>query len=175
MGSHFSAEWIDEYRILGEKDGLGIRVTDIQDFVTAMYGQTIEQMKMASRVAMVVSAVILFTVSFLFLRLIVERERKNTALKKALGFADRDLRMEYMKKSNLFIVGGIVAGILLGILLGEQIAGLLLGALGASDFQFVWDNGWMVFRTVVISWLVGLFAVRCGLTEISRMKIKEML
>lgn len=143
--------------------------------MTAMYGQTIEQMKMASRVTMVVSAVILFTVSFLFLRLIVERERKNTALKKALGFADRDLRMEYMKKSNLFIVGGIVAGILLGILLGEQIAGLLLGALGASDFQFVWDNGWMVFRTVVISWLVGLFAARCGLTEISRMKIKEML
>ena len=165
--------WLSEYR--SHYEGTGIEAVDIQEYVTATYGQTIRQMQLAKKVSFVAALGILFIVALLFLRLVVWQERRDSALKKALGFTAGAIRMEYWKRAAVCSLAGIFIGMLLGVFLGERVAGLLLSSLGASGFRFVLDDGWIFLRTFAAALLVSLGAVWAALREIKNIRAREAL
>lgn len=165
--------WLTEYRShCGET---GMEAVDIGEYVTATYGQTIRQLQLAEKVSFVTALGILFIVVLLFLRLVIAQERRDSALKKALGYTSGAIRMEYMKQVAGFSLGGIFAGMVLGVFLGERVAGLLLSSLGASGFHFVLDDGWIFLRTFAAALFISLAAVRTALWEIRKIQAKEAL
>lgn len=167
--------WLAEYRNRSAGIGAGIEAVDIKEYVAATYGQTIGQIRLAQKVSFVTALGIMFIVVLLFLRLMVEQERRDSALKKALGFTAGAIRMEYVKRAGVFSLAGIVIGMGLGIFLGEQVAGRLLSSLGASGFHFVLDDGWIFLRTFAAAFLISLAAVGAALREIEKIQAKEAL
>lgn len=165
--------WLAEYR--SHYGDTGMEVVDIQEYVTATYGQTIRQLQLAEKVTFVTALGILFIVVLLFLRLVVEQERRDSALKKALGFTAGAICVEYRKRAVIYSLAGIFAGMLLGIFLGERVAGLFLSSLGASGFRFVLDDAWIFLRTFAAALLVSIAAVQAALWEIKRIQAREAL
>lgn len=151
----------------------GVKVVDIAEYVSGTYGQTIRQIRLAANVAMGAATIIIFIVVLLFIRLIVERERKDSSLKKAMGYTGREIRMEYLKKSCIYVISGIGTGIIFGNFLGETIAGVILGSMGAAELRFILDFGVVCFQIPVITLAVAMLAVRVGLFEVKKISAYE--
>ena len=130
-------QWTNEYRSRYASANGGIKVTLISDYLKGTYGQTIKNISKAFVVSAVMSCLILFVVALLLIRLVIWRERRDSSLKKALGFRTSDIRKEYLKKTLVYIVPGIALGIFAGIVPGQNLAAILLRTMGAYGFRFM--------------------------------------
>lgn len=159
--------WMEGYR---EK---GVDVTDIADYVKDTYGQTLQQLGLASKVTATISVLVIFMVVMLFMRLIVEKNRYRVSLYKALGFTGLDIKRRYFLEGLLPVAGGIVLGLLLGNMLGESLCGVALKAFGADSFRFVID--WEQVLVLIPAVLSGaaIPAILAGIAEIGKIRAYE--
>ena len=151
----------------------GVRVTDISNYVNAIYGQTIRHVQNAAVLAAGVSCLVLATVVLLFVRLTVWQERPSCSLLKALGFVSAGIRLSYLRQLLPYVSGGTAAGVCLGLGPGQHLAGLPLGSLGASGFRFIIDPVRVFLVIPVITVVVAMLAARVSLAEISRIRASE--
>ena len=166
-------DWADSFQTLVKNYGAGIRVTDISQYVTATYGQTISRIRKAAALTLAVSSLVMAIVVLLFLRLTVWQERGDCSLKKALGILSGEIRMMYMKRSLLYILSGAAAGVFLGMVPGQSLAGLFLGSLGATGFRFIIDPVRVFLVIPMIVAAVALSAAWISLAEIDRIRAYE--
>ena len=131
-----SARWMEAY------SQAGADVTDIEDYVQDTYGQTLAQLRLASRGAMLIAVLVAFVVIALFLRLIVERNRDVISLQKALGFTSGDIGRTYCLKGFFSAVAGVISGLALGTLLGEGLCGILWCGQLSLYYQLESPVGW---------------------------------
>lgn len=160
-------QWIEQYRTLGAD------VIDIEQYVGGTYGQTLKQIQLAAKVAVIIAALVIFVVIVLFMQLIVEKDRYTISLYKALGFTYRDVKRSYLTSGMFHAVMGVVGGITIGSLCGEGLCGMLLKSFGADGFQFVirWER--VLIMIPAISILTAGLAVLTGTGEILRIKASE--
>lgn len=166
-------DWVKEYQAISESLGKGIKVTDIQGYVESTYGQTIHNIRNASFLALFTSALVLWIVVFLFLRLLIWQERRDCSFKKALGFTSSDIRKAFLKKTCIYILCGIGVGIFTGLVPGQMLAGKLLGTLGASGFKFILNPVSTFVITPLLVLVVAITAARISLREVDRIKAYE--
>lgn len=160
-------QWMAQYR------GMGIDVTDVEDYVRDTYAQTLAQLRLASRVAGGIAVLVTAVVLTLFLRLIVERERYAISLHKALGFTSGTVKRAYFVKGFLAAVLGIVVGITLGSLCGESLCGMVLKSFGADRFQFVINWGQVMVGIPAIILGPAILAIWAGISKIAPIKAYE--
>lgn len=144
MRSVIYAELADEALVAGKVREYSDRfsyakVSDIGEYVTQTFGSTINSVGKASRVAMVMMLLISVLVTVLFMRMLVAKDRYSIAVLKSLGFTNEDLRLQYLTRSAVVIILGIVAGTLMANTLGEKLSGVLISSFGASSFEFAID------------------------------------
>lgn len=165
--SGFKAEWMERYR------QMGIEVTDIGDYVEDTYGQTLGRIGLSAKAAVILAALVIFVVTMLFMRLIVEKNRSIISLYKALGFTNTDLKKSYFVKGILPVAAGLSAGLLAGNLFGESLCGIILKSLGADDFRFV--ISWGHILALLSGFLLGpaVLAVMSGIMEINKIRACE--
>ena len=162
------SDWISKWqKTYGGRNG-GVRVTDIRTFLMGTYGQTIGQIALASKLSLGAGSGILFIVILLFVRLLLEQERRECALLKAIGYQDSAIRQAYLKKSGAAVTAGVLTGILLGIFLGKMLAGMLLGALGAVEFPFVLNLPMILLGIPGLIFITAFLAVRLALSGIRK-------
>ena len=166
-------EWTEKYRELVRNYPASIRVTDISHYVNTIYGQTIMRIQKAAMLTMMASGLVLAVVVLLFLRLTIWQERRDCSLKKALGFCSSDIRAEYLKKCLFYVLTGAAAGVFLGLVPGQDLAGMLLGSLGASGFHFIIDPARTFFFVPAAAVMTGMFSAWISLREIDRIKAYE--
>ena len=167
------AEWTAWYQGHVRDYDAEVRVTDISNYVNALYGQTIRHIQEAAILAAVVSCLVLATVVLLFVRLTVWQERSSCSLQKALGFVSAEIRLSYLKQLLPYVLGGTAAGVCLGVGPGQRLAGLLLGSLGASGFQFIIDPVRVFLVIPVVTVVVALLAAQVSLAEINHIRASE--
>lgn len=162
-----SEQWLAEY------NGDGVKAVDIADYVMQTYGQTLQEIRLASGVATGAAVVIIFAVVTLFMRLIVEKNRYAVSLQKALGLTNASIQKEYMKEGLLSAAAGVMAGLLIGGILGEDLCGIIIRSFGADGFRFViaWRN--VLFFIPAILLLAAGASVRIGISEIQNVKAFE--
>ena len=165
--------WTERYQDLLKCYDASIRVTDISNYVNAIYGQTITRIQKAAVLTMFASGLVLAIVVLLFIRLTIWQERNDCSLKKALGFISADIRFSYLKKSLMYILIGMAAGVFLGLVPGQNLAGMLLGSLGASGFRFIIDPVRAFILVPMLIVTVAVFAAWISLKEIDRIKAYE--
>ncbi len=167
-------EWINEaQKPWNQNEDFGVKVISIDAYVKGTYGQTIEQIGLAAKVAVCVAAVILWVVILLFMQLVISQQRYEISLRKALGFTGREINSLYLKKSFLCILTGILAGLVFGNIAGNTIAEMMLASMGAAGFSFIL-NKTVVFGIIPgIVLVIGLLAAKMGMSDIKRIKAYE--
>ena len=166
-------QWLSACSQTLSDSGISARAVDIQEYVTDTYGQTIREVRMAARAAVLAAALVMFVVVVLFTRLLVAEDRNDISLRKALGFTGGDIKRLYFLRYLPVLLAGILAGIASGDLLGEQLAGIFLKTLGATGFRFLIDVQavccWIPAVTVITIFCAGLL----GLSEIKHIRAYE--
>ena len=152
---------------------IGARLVDIQEYVADTYAQTIREIRLAARAAVLAAALVVFVVVVLFTRLLVAQDRQDISLRKAIGQTGGEIGRLYFRRYLPVLLSGVLAGILLGNLLGERLAGLFLGTLGAAGFRF------LVNPRAVYGWIPATAAITVccailpGLAQIGHIRAYE--
>ena len=165
--------WLSAWTQSLSDSGISARAVDIQEYVTDTYGQTIQEIRMAARAAVLAAALVMFVVVLLFTRLLVAEERNGISLRKALGFTGGDIRRLYFRRYLPVLLVGILAGILSGNLLGEQLAGRFLKTLGATGFRFLIDYGAVWGWVPAVAVVTVFCAILLGLSQIKHIRAYE--
>ena len=160
-------KWMEKYRAMGAD------VTHIADYVQDTYGQTPGQLRLAGRAAALIAAFVTGAVVWLFIRLLVEKDRYVISLHKALGFTGADMKRSYFIKGMLPVAGGMAAGFFIGNPLGEGICGAVMKSFGAEGFRFAASRGLMPAGTAAVIAVPAILAVWGGAAFIGRIKAFE--
>ncbi|MDY3281667.1 ABC transporter permease [Dysosmobacter sp.] len=166
-------QWLAGFGSSLSDRGIAVKAVDIQEYVTDTYGQTIQEIRGAARVAVLAAVLVMFTVVALFTRLLTERDRRDISLRKALGFTGGEIKRLYLGRLLPVLLAGIAGGILAGNLLGERLAGLLLQTLGAAGFRFLPDCGVVLGLMPGITAVTVLCGAALGLREADRVRAYE--
>jgi putative ABC transport system permease protein len=166
-------EWVSEYQEKIAGPDSGIKVTEISDYLQGTYGQTIRNIRNAAVVSGTLACLILFVVILLFVRLVIWKERRDSSLKKALGFVSADIRKEYLKKVFLYVLPGLAAGVFAGIVPGQSLAGLLMGFMGAYGFRFMISPALDFAAVPAAAAAVSFAAAWISLREVNRIRAYE--
>lgn len=166
--------WLTEYELkCVELSSQGAKVVGIQEYVDGTYGQTVLQIANASGLAKVVGVSIILVVVALFLRLLVEQQRNEMSLKKALGLQAKTILIEFLRTNIVFFAVGIVLGVFLGNVAGEAIVATVLKNLGAVGFSFVIDMFGVYMFIPALTGITLVIAAFLGCREISQIKAFE--
>ncbi|NKI22650.1 FtsX-like permease family protein [Paenibacillus dendritiformis] len=149
------------------------KVSDIEEYIAQTYGSTISSVGKASNSALVVALVITVLVTFLFMNMLVAKDRYSIAVMKAFGFTNSDIQAQYITRSTFVLVIGVILGTLLANTLGERLAGAVISSFGASAFQFTVNPLAAYFFSPLL--LVGsvLIATIIGTLRAGQIKISE--
>ncbi|MCI8400529.1 MAG: ABC transporter permease [Lachnospiraceae bacterium] len=161
-GGMVEESWMEQYRRMGAD------VTDLADYVRDTYGQTLGQLRLAAGVATGIAVMVMIVVVMLFMRLLVEKNRRIISLHKAIGFTGRDLKRIWLIKGLVPVTAGICAGLAGGNLFGEELCGMALRSFGADGFRFVVDWEQILVRIPVILLGPALMAILAGIAEIGQ-------
>ena len=144
------------------------RVTDLESYLSQTLGNTIEQLKSVTLIALVVGLSVAVLITSLFLNMLVSKDSSQIAIMRSLGFSLNDIRMQYLSRALVLLSLGIVLGTVFSNTLGQKLISTLWSFMGASQIEFVIDP----IQAYLLLPLALMFAVS-GTTLISIKSIKE--
>jgi putative ABC transport system permease protein len=106
------------------------KVIPMEEYLAQTFDMVIDPLSQAAIAVKVVAVFITLLITVLFLKLNTAREYSRIANMKAMGFSVWDIRMQYMLKTGIAAVMGILAGILISNTLGESMVSALISAAG---------------------------------------------
>lgn len=115
------------------------KVTDLKGYVTQTFGNTIEQLRTFTVIAIVIALLVSMLITSLFLKMLLAKDHLQIAIMKSIGFSLYDIRSQYVTRTLLVLVMGIIVGTICANTIGERMVGALMSLMGASDIQFVID------------------------------------
>jgi putative ABC transport system permease protein len=113
------------------------KVTPINEFVSQTLGGITDNMSLVEGAAIVISLLLNMLITVMFLQLITAREHSAIAIKKAIGFSNRDIRIQFGVRILTIQFLAIIVGTILANSLGEVIFGLMLSSMGASKITML--------------------------------------
>ncbi len=115
----------------------GGKVTPIGEFVSQTLGGIMDNLTLVERAAVIISLLLSILISAMFLQLITAREHGAIAIKKALGFTNRDIMCQLGIRLLTVLCLAVITGTLASNILGEAVFGLMLSAMGASKIKLL--------------------------------------
>ncbi|MEC0370088.1 ABC transporter permease [Paenibacillus chibensis] len=151
------------------------KVSDIEEFVAQTFGSTISSVKKASVASALVALVITLLITLLFMKLLIAKDKYSIAVLKALGFTNSDIRAQYISRSVVVLIAGLILGTLLANTLGELLARTVISSFGASTFTFAIHplSAYLLIPLMMIGSV--LIATIIGLTGAGQIKISESM
>jgi putative ABC transport system permease protein len=115
------------------------RVTDLEGYLAQTLGNTIDQLRKVTLVAVVVGLSVAVLITSLFLNMLVSKDASQIAIMRGLGFSLRDIRVQYLSRALVLLGLGIVLGTIFSNTLGQRLVSALWALMGASRIKFVID------------------------------------
>jgi putative ABC transport system permease protein len=144
------------------------RVTDLEGYLAQTLGNTIEQLKKVTIVAIVVGLSVSILITFLFLSMLITKDSSQIAIMRSMGFSLHNIRVQYLTRALLLLSIGLVLGTVFSNTLGQRVVSVLWSFMGASQIRFVIDP----FQAYVLLPLLLMLTVSIT-TLISIAGIKE--
>jgi putative ABC transport system permease protein len=151
------------------------KVSDIEEYIRQTFGSTIRSVETASLAAAAAALLITALITMLFMRMLVVKDRYTTAVLKAFGFTDADVTVQYIARSVLVLLAGILLGTLLANTLGEALAGAVIASFGAASFKFAINPLFSYLLTPLMMGSVVLAATVLGTLDAGKVKISETI
>ncbi|PKL24604.1 MAG: ABC transporter permease [Spirochaetae bacterium HGW-Spirochaetae-3] len=115
------------------------KASDIGEFVRQTFSATLDSVKTAAYASVAVALAVAALISYLFMRMLIAKDRRPVAIVKALGFSEADLSAQFAVRSILVLAVGVSVGVLAADTLGESLAGAAITSFGAAAFRFTGD------------------------------------
>jgi putative ABC transport system permease protein len=131
------------------------RVTDLEGYLDQTLGNTIDQLRNVTLVAIAVGLSVAVLITSLFLNMLISKDASQIAIMRGLGFSLRDIRVQYLSRALVLLGLGIVLGTIFSNTLGQRIVSALWAFMGASQIKFVIDP----VQAYVLLPLLLMFAV----------------
>jgi putative ABC transport system permease protein len=143
------------------------KITPISEFVSQTLGGITDNMSLVEGAAIAISLLLIILITVMILQLITAREHSAIAVKKAIGFSNRDIRIQFGIRILMIQFVAILMGTLLANSLGEAVFGWMLSSMGASKITMLVEpfTAYMLYPTaqllvVFITVIVGSKVVR---------------
>ncbi|GGP16852.1 ABC transporter permease [Oceanobacillus neutriphilus] len=148
------------------------KVTDADNHKQQVFGATMDSIKTAANVALIVALFITGLVSLLFMKLLIAKDRPAIAMLKAIGFTNQDLSMQYATRGIFILIIGVAGGSILANTLGESIAGMAMASFGIEALTFV-SHPFIYLGFPILMLLVTLLATKLGTNQAGNIAIAE--
>jgi putative ABC transport system permease protein len=113
------------------------RVTDLEGYLAQTLGNTIDQLRMVTVVAIAVGLAVAVLITSLFLSMLTSKDASQIAIMRSMGFSLRDIRVQYLSRALVLLSLGIVLGTVFSNTLGQRLVSALWSFMGASQITFV--------------------------------------
>lgn len=151
------------------------KVSGMEDYVAQTFGQTLRAVRTASVGAGFVAVVVTLLVILLFMKLLTAKDQYSIAVLKSVGFTGSDISRQYIWRSVLVVILGILLGSVLAGTLGERIAGAAISSLGAAAFQFTEDPLSSFVLSPVVLLFTALAATIAGTAKAGNLCISQSI
>ncbi|KKZ92893.1 hypothetical protein B4147_2129 [Bacillus wiedmannii] len=113
------------------------KITDTDDYLTQTLGETIKQLRLVTQVAILIAILISVLITAMFFKMLLAKDSSQILIMKSIGFSKKDIRIQYITRSIVIVVIGIVTGTLLAATFGEMLVSWLGSFMGAAHIKFV--------------------------------------
>lgn len=111
------------------------KIYNVSLYKEQIFGPTIRSLGMLAIGSIAVALLITGLITSLFIKLLIVRDKKEIAILKAIGYTNKDISVQYLSRSVIVLVLGLLAGTLLASTLGPVLAGLMMSMMGMTAFE----------------------------------------
>jgi len=151
------------------------KVTPVREFVSQTLGGIADNMKLVEGAAAAISFLLIMLITVMILKLITAREHSAIAVKKAIGFSSRDIRIQLGIRILVIQFAAIVAGTILANTLGETVFGLMLSSMGASKIKMMVEPFWAYVICTAVQVVLVLITVIVGTNVVKNYHIRDQI
>lgn len=153
----------------------GNKVVPVDEFVAQTIGGVRSHMTLVQHVANIISLTIMVLITVLFLQLIMAREHRAIAIKKAIGFSNHDLRIQFGIRILIIELIAIVIGTMTSKVMGETIFSVLLSGMGASKITMLVNPSMTYVLCPVAQLMVVIITILVGTNKLKTYHIKNQI
>lgn len=124
---------LDEY----SKAFYPARVTRLEGYLAQTFGNTIEQLRLITIVAIVIAIFVSILITSLFMRMLIAKDTARITIMKSIGASLQDVRTQYVTRALVVLNIGIVLGTIVSNTIGQYLVSALWSQMGASQIHFV--------------------------------------
>ncbi|MGI6260108.1 MAG: ABC transporter permease [Anaerolineaceae bacterium] len=151
------------------------KVYDIKLYRDAIYGSTLNNIKLSGITATILAVGLSLLITLLFVNMLVVKDRRDISILKSLGFTNRKLNGQYMIGSVLLVLLSMILGSALASTLGQTIAGSFIQAMGIANFKFYIDKSF-VFLLAPLAMIATVYiGTRLGTRSIQTIKVSDYI
>jgi len=113
------------------------RVTDSGRYLSQTMGNTIEQLRFFTLLAIVIALFVSMLITSLFLKMLIAKDSSQIAIMRGIGFSLKDIRIQYITRALLVLSVGIILGTVISNTVGQSLVGFIWSFMGASKIRFI--------------------------------------
>lgn len=151
------------------------KITPVSEFISQTLGGISKNMTLVGGAAIVISLMLIMMITMMILQLITAREHSAIAIKKAIGFSNRDIRVQFGIRILMIQFTAIVAGTILANYLGEAIFGLMLSTMGIAKITMLVEPVMAYLICPAAQLLVVLITVLVGTNVVRNYHIRDQI
>ncbi|MCP9279104.1 ABC transporter permease [Bacillus wiedmannii] len=114
-----------------------VKITDTDDYLTQTLGETIKQLRLVTQVAILIAILISVLITAMFFKMLLAKDSSQILIMKSIGFSYKDIRIQYIIRSIVIVLLGIVTGTCIAAMFGEMLVSWLGSFMGAAHIKFV--------------------------------------
>jgi len=153
----------------------GTKITPVSEFISQTLGGITDNLNLVSQAAILISLLLIILITAMILQLITAREHSMIAIKKSIGFSNRDIRIQLGIRILIIQSIAIVLGTVLANTLGEMIFGMMLSSMGASKIIMLIDPLKSYLLSPVFQLIVVFITVIVGSQVVSSYHIRDQI
>ncbi|QUH25229.1 FtsX-like permease family protein [Serpentinicella alkaliphila] len=152
-----------------------IKITPVREFVSQTLGGITNNMILVERAAIVISLLLILLITTLILKLVIAREHSAIAIKKAIGFSNKDIRIQLGMRILMIQMAAILIGTIMANFSGEAIFGWMLSSMGASKIKILVEpvSTYLVYPAIQL--IIVLLAVIVSTKGVKNYHIRNQI
>ena len=152
-----------------------IKSSGVKDTIDKTFGNTLNAISLAAKASTILSISTILLITILFIRLLLNKDVYTIGVLKAIGFRDKDIKIQYVFKSMTVILMGILLGSLLSKLIGEKFTELLIASFGVRKFTFTPNPLFNFIIAPLMLILPGFVGIYLSTRNVSAMTISKSI
>lgn len=150
------------------------RVTNSKLYLEQTMGETIRRLEFITFLSIITALIVSVLITSLFLKMIIAKDASQIAIMKSIGFALRDLRIQYTVRALSVLGGGIIAGTIAANTIGQSLVSAIWSFMGASRITFIINpvHAYLVFPLILM--ITVSAAALISISEIKYFNIADL-